>query len=87
MWTLNCIILYYHGNVRSAKFFLKKNAHKTDKYMIDWLIDWCFMPTLAIFQLYRGVIKFYYYMYAPTRSLEIKHKTYLFIKQSDNMYK
>ena len=21
----------------------------------DWLIDWCLMPTLAIFQLYHGV--------------------------------
>jgi len=24
------------------------------------MIDWCLMPTLAIFQLYRGVNKFYY---------------------------
>jgi len=39
------------------------------------LIDWCFTTTLAIFQLYRGVIKFYYYAYTPTSSLEIKHKT------------
>jgi hypothetical protein len=23
--------------------------------LIDWLIDWCLTPTLAIFQLYRGV--------------------------------
>jgi hypothetical protein len=23
------------------------------------LIDWCLMPTLAVFQLYRGVNKFY----------------------------
>ena len=28
-------------------------------YLIDWLIDWCFMPTLAIFQLYRGVNNFF----------------------------
>ena len=27
-------------------------------YMIDWLIGWCLMSTLAIFQLYRGVTKF-----------------------------
>jgi hypothetical protein len=27
-------------------------------WLIDWLIDWCLMPTLAIFQLYRGVNKF-----------------------------
>jgi hypothetical protein len=26
----------------------------------DWFIDWCLTPTLAIFQLYRGVSKFYY---------------------------
>jgi len=24
------------------------------------MIDWCLTPTLAIFQLYRGVNKFYY---------------------------
>ena len=24
----------------------------------DWLIDWCLPPTLAVFQLYRGVILF-----------------------------
>ena len=23
--------------------------------MIDWLIDWCLTPTIAIFQLYRGM--------------------------------
>ena len=28
-------------------------------WLIDWLIDWCLTPTLAIFQLYRGVNKFY----------------------------
>jgi hypothetical protein len=22
---------------------------------INWLIDWCLMPTLAVFRLYRGV--------------------------------
>jgi hypothetical protein len=27
-------------------------------WLIDWLIDWCLTPTLAIFQLYRGVTKF-----------------------------
>jgi hypothetical protein len=50
---------------------------------IDRLIDWCFTPTLAIFQLYRGMMKFYYDTYTPTSSLEIKHKTHLSIKQSD----
>ena len=29
-------------------------------WLIDWLIDWCLKPTLAIFQLYRGVNIFYY---------------------------
>jgi len=24
------------------------------------MIDWCLTPTLAIFQLYRGMNKFYY---------------------------
>ena len=28
--------------------------------LINWLIDWCLTPTLAVFQLYRGVNKFYY---------------------------
>jgi hypothetical protein len=28
--------------------------------LFTWLIDWCFMPTLAVFQLYRGV---HYYTY------------------------
>ena len=23
-------------------------------FKIDWLIDWCLMPTLAVCQLYRG---------------------------------
>jgi hypothetical protein len=23
--------------------------------LIDWLIDWCLTPTLAVFQVYRGV--------------------------------
>jgi hypothetical protein len=25
-----------------------------DQLLIDWLIDWCLMPTLAIFKLYHG---------------------------------
>ena len=40
------------------------NSHTNLKYfwsytsfMIDWLIDWCLTPTLAIFQLYRGIIQ------------------------------
>ena len=27
--------------------------------LIDWLIDWYLTPTLAVFQLYRGVNNFY----------------------------
>ena len=27
---------------------------------VHWLIDWCFMPTLAIFQLYCGIQRFNY---------------------------
>ena len=26
---------------------------------IDWLIDWCLMPTLAVCQLYRGIWKYF----------------------------
>jgi hypothetical protein len=25
----------------------------------DWLIGWCLMPALVVFQLYRGMNKFY----------------------------
>ena len=28
-------------------------------FFIDWLIDWCLMSTLASFQLYHGMNKFY----------------------------
>jgi len=42
------------------------------------------MPTLAIFQLYRGMTKFIINLDSkPIRPLEIKRKTYLSIKQSD----
>jgi hypothetical protein len=32
---------------------------KDANIMNFWLIDWCLMPTLAIFQLYRGMNKFH----------------------------
>ena len=41
---------------------------KNDRLLINWclmpkndrlLINWCLMPNLAVFQLYRGVNKFY----------------------------
>jgi len=34
--------------------------HETQSYNDYQLIDWCLTPTLAIFQLYRGMNKFYY---------------------------
>jgi hypothetical protein len=37
-------------NIREIKF---KKSYKFG------LIDWCLMPTLAVFQLYRGVNTFY----------------------------
>jgi len=27
-------------------------------WLIDWLIDWCLAPTVAVFQLYHGIITF-----------------------------
>jgi hypothetical protein len=34
----------------------KMNLNKIiTKSMIDWLIDWCLTPTLAVFQLYHGI--------------------------------
>ena len=32
-------------------------------YMIDWFIDWCLMPTLAVLQLYCGVVIYYIGIY------------------------
>ena len=32
------------------------------KILVDLWIDWCLMPTLAIFQPYRGINKVYYYL-------------------------
>jgi len=72
---------------RGGQFYWWWKPEYQENCLIDLLIDWCFTPTLAIFQLYRDVIKNFYYKYTPTSSLEIKHKTHLSIKQSDNMYK
>jgi hypothetical protein len=38
------------------KLFLKLKEQIT---LIDCLIDWCLTSTLEVFQLYRGVNKFY----------------------------
>jgi hypothetical protein len=35
------------------------STHLDSERWIDWLIDGCLMPTLAVFQYYRGVHKFY----------------------------
>ena len=37
--------------------------------LIDWLIDWCLTPTLAVFQLYRDVNRLYKYISTSTRLL------------------
>jgi hypothetical protein len=34
---------------------LRKIENKAYMHVSWWLIDWCLMPTLAIFQLYRDV--------------------------------
>jgi hypothetical protein len=31
------------------------NLDNMDMFYIDRLIDWCLMPTLGVFQLYRGM--------------------------------
>jgi hypothetical protein len=44
---------------------------------LGWLIDWCLMPTLAVFKLYRGV-KFFLYINLDTyKKSTIRKKTYL----------
>ena len=51
-------------NPFSLSIYTRENLDNSNQYRgkgaIDWLIDWCLTPTLAIFQLYRGANKFYY---------------------------
>jgi hypothetical protein len=59
-----------------------------DKYVNHYatdvvLISWCIMPTYAIFQLYRGVNKFYILL----PCMILRNKTYFYIKQSGYIYK
>jgi hypothetical protein len=39
---------------------------------LEILIDWCLMPTLAVFQLYRGM-KFFYYWLRHLQDLRINY--------------
>jgi hypothetical protein len=41
-------------------------------FKVGWLIDWCLTPTLAIFQLYRGVMFFSSHSFVFTSYLPIK---------------
>jgi hypothetical protein len=42
--------------IHVANFFHFNHQH--DELGESWLIDWCLMPTLAVFQLYRGMNKY-----------------------------
>jgi hypothetical protein len=53
---------YYFRYPREYNQFLKIKTRGNpliSNVDLDWLIDWCLTPTLAIFKLYRGVNKFY----------------------------
>jgi hypothetical protein len=66
------------------ELFLKTTQLAFDSYEYG-LMNWCLMPTSAVFQLYIGINKFYKFnkLIAST----IRYKTYLCRKQSDYMYK
>jgi hypothetical protein len=49
--------------------------------MIEWLIDWCLMPTWAVFQLYRGVTKIYVMTNIPTYKEHIKNQSFPWISK------
>jgi len=40
---------------------------------IKRLSDWCLAPTLAVFQLHRGVNKFYTFYYVAKESIIVPH--------------
>ena len=48
------------NNIQLLLLFLRYYMLLTYYMYTNIMIDWCLMPTLAIFQLYRGVNKFYY---------------------------
>ena len=53
VWNLRCWIAH-------VPLYYCRHDLKYRKNMIDetftWLIDWCLMPTLSVFQLYRGIM-------------------------------
>ena len=80
--------------------FLKNQRHRVNiiygyqgyhfnegnRWLIDWLIG--VNVILAVFQLYRGVNKFYILTWTPTRPLEIKQSLFYSIHlQTMNKYK
>ena len=48
-------------------------------YRIVWLIDWCLTPTLAVFQLYRGVIKLLFKGTVSCKIVSIKSDYKIFV--------
>jgi hypothetical protein len=50
---LKCVVLHTLLNTIYSKTCIKRSP--SGQILIDWLIDWCLTPTLAILQLYRGV--------------------------------
>jgi hypothetical protein len=52
-WYFLCCILF--------KRFIQFNIFNFITSVLNkYMIDWCLTPTLAVFQLYRGINKFYY---------------------------
>jgi hypothetical protein len=49
------------------------DASQRNKKTRELLIDWYLMPILAVFQLCRGVNKFYILNFSTTQSLKVKH--------------
>jgi hypothetical protein len=53
------MVLHIEITIISSKYFCIRFFDSfvgfVSIHLIDWLIDWCLTPTLAVFQLYRGV--------------------------------
>jgi hypothetical protein len=52
--------IYMHTKGRGFMQLVCNSQKNIQCFNKKILIDWCFTPTLAIFQLYRDVNKFYY---------------------------
>jgi hypothetical protein len=53
----NLNVIYVHCNIHSL--LMTWSILSVECVLIDWLIDCCLTPTLAVFQLYRGVWNLY----------------------------